>query len=66
MRKHTPAGQLPLACASTSSGKCFMTEAIGTGTTWPRPQIDVIFSAWESSSYEREVVRAATPLRPLR
>ena len=30
IRKHTPAWQTPLACASTSSGKCFMTDAIGT------------------------------------
>ena len=55
------------ACASTSSGKCFSTDAIGTGTTWPRPQIDVSFSAW------RQLVdrapgrrRRAAPLRPRR
>src|SRR5262249_703812 len=40
MRKQTPAWQIPLACASTSSGKCFITDAIGTWTTWPRPQIE--------------------------
>src|SRR3984885_827955 len=49
--KQTPAEQRRLVrCSSTTSRKCFSTDAIGTGTTWPRPQIEVIFRAWVSSS----------------
>ena len=55
-------GRCPSACASTSSGKCFMTDAIGTWTTWPRPQMEVIRSAWDSSSIERP--GRAAPRRP--
>src|SRR5271156_1753263 len=47
----TRAGQLRCKmCASTSARKCFKTEAIGAGTTCPRPQIEVSRSAPESSS----------------
>ena len=49
--KQTPAGHRRLVrCSSTTSRKCFSTEAIGTGTTWPRPQIEVCFRACDSSS----------------
>src|SRR6266851_9784 len=49
--KQTPAGQRRLVrCSSTTSRKCFSTDAIGTGTTWPSPQIEVNFKAWVSSS----------------
>src|SRR5258708_13568174 len=49
--KQTPAGQRRLVrCSSTTSRKCFNTAAIGTGTTWPSPQIEVNFRACGSSS----------------
>ena len=37
-------------CASNSSRKCFITDAIGAGTTCPSPQIEVSRSASDSSS----------------
>ena len=51
LAKQTPDGHSRrVMCASTSSRKCFSTEAIGAGTTCPSPQIDVARSAWVSSS----------------
>src|SRR5271155_1835348 len=47
-------------CASTSARKCFRTEAIGAGTTCPKPQIEVRRSAPESSSIK--ATSAADPL----
>src|SRR5580704_19101475 len=47
----TPAGHRRCdRCASTSSRKCFRTDAIGAGTTWPRPQMEVRRRVSASSS----------------
>src|SRR4029077_15889012 len=49
--KQTPAEQRRAErCSSTTSGKCLNTEAMGTGTTCPKPQMEVNFMAVESSS----------------
>src|SRR4029077_12935247 len=49
--KQTPAGQRWLTrCSSTSWRKYLSTLWIGAGTICPSPQMEVCFSAWESSS----------------
>ena len=67
IRKQTPAGQTcPSTCASTSSGKCFMTEAIGDvddlAEAADRRHLHRVAQLLE----QREVVRAAPPLASTR
>ncbi len=48
---HTPDGHRCRAtCTSISSGKCVMTDLMGAGATWPRPQMDVRAIASDSWS----------------
>src|SRR6266852_6779982 len=65
--KQTPAGQRRLVrCSSTTSRKCLSTERMGTGTTWPSPQIEVCFSACESSSSNgRSVLEERPSVHPV-
>src|SRR5262249_22208255 len=53
---HTPIGQTLAGqrwwsrCSSSSSRKWSSTDLIGTGTTWPSPQIDACMSVYDRSS----------------
>ena len=65
--KQTPAGQRRPECAPRPlRRKCFSTDAMGTGTNWPRPQMEVSFMRLREFVDQLQVAVLAVALRSSR